>query len=458
MLHTTINSASLQDFKASLRGELIGPGDEGYNSARRVWNGMIDKYPALIARCADVSDVVQAVQFAHNQDLPVAVRGGGHSFAGSGTCDEGIVIDLSHMKSVQVDPVKRTSWVQAGVTLGEFVRETQKFGLGTPVDTASETGLSGLTLGGGMGWLMGKYGLSIDNLLSVHIVTADGQVLTANATEHADLFWGVRGGGGNFGIVTAFEFQLHPVAPLLAGMIVYPVAKAREVLHFYREFTHTAPDELTVGVGLTSTPDGLPMIALVPCYCGPLEEGERFVESIRALGSPLVDLIRPMSYLELISILDALVPRGRHYYSKARSLQNLSDEMLETVLDYGLARPSPLAQVVLQHVHGTASRVDPTETAFALRDEHYSLQIMTSWVEDTANEADTHIKWTRALWTAMEPFAMDGTYINFLGSESEGLAPVQASYGANYERLVTLKNKYDPTNFFRINQNIKPTV
>ncbi len=456
MFHSTISSALLQDFKANLHGELTGPNDEGYDSARRVWNGMIDRYPALIVHCADISDVTRAIQFAERQHLPVAVRSGGHSFAGSGTCDGGIVIDLSPMKRVQIDPVKRTAWVQAGLTLGEFIRETQAFGLASPVGTASETGLAGLTLGGGLGWLMGKYGLTIDNLLAVDIVTADGRVLRASATEHADLFWGVRGGGGNFGIVTAFEFQLHPVGPLLAGMVVHPLDRMREILNFYREFTRTAPDELTIGTGLATMPNGLLRAALVLCYCGPLEEGERLIEPVRTFGSPLVDAIRPMSYLELISMLDAFVPRGRHYYSKACSLKHLNDEALKMIIDYGSASPSPLTQVILQHVHGAASRVDPAGTAFALREEHYPLQIMTAWDEDTAS--DTYIQWTRALWKAMEPFAVDGTYINFLGSDEEGPAPVRASYGANYERLVALKNGYDPTNFFHINQNIKPTL
>jgi hypothetical protein len=454
----TITPESLQDFKAGLHGQLISPSDEGYDSARRVWNGMIDKYPALIVRCTDVSDVTRAVQFADRQHLPVAVRGGGHSFAGSGTCDDGIVIDLSPMKRVQIDPIKHTAWVQAGVTLGEFIRETQTFGLAAPVGTASETGLAGLTLGGGLGWLMGKYGLTIDNLLAVDIVLADGRVLRASATEHADLFWGVRGGGGNFGIVTAFEFQLHQVGPLLAGMVLHPLDRAREVLDFYREFTRTAPDELTAGAGLATMPNGTSGAALVLCYCGPLEEGERLIEPVRTFGSPLIETIRPMSYLELISMLDAFVPRGRHYYSKAHSLKQLDDEALKTITDYSSACPAPLTQVILQHVHSAAIRVDPTQAAFALREEHYPLQIMTAWDQGTASEADTYIRWTRAFWTAMEPFAANGTYINFLGSEEEGLAPVRASYGINYERLVALKNKYDRTNFFHLNQNIKPTT
>ncbi len=456
MFQTKINPTTIQNFKANLHGELIVLGDDTYESARRVWNGMIDKYPALIAHCVDVADVVMAVQFARDQNLEVAVRGGGHSFAGNGTCDGGLVIDLSPMKRVQVDPVRRTASVQAGVTLGECLHETQKFGLGIPVGTVSETGLAGLTLGGGAGWLMGKYGLTIDSLLAVEIVTADGRVLKASTTEHPDLFWAVRGGGGNFGIVTTFEFRLHPVGSLLTGMVTYPVARAREVLRLYREFTRTAPDELTAGVALASTPDGLPMVALVPCYCGSLAQGQRLLEPLRRLGTPLVNLVRPMSYLELVSMLDPIVPRGRHYYSKAHSLKSPTDEVFEIMIEAHSGRPSPWTQIVLQHIHGTASRVEPTATAFALREEYHSLQIMASWTED-ATEADTHIKWARGLWTATEPFATSGTYINFLGSEEDEAAAVRASYGANYERLVCVKNAYDPTNFFHLNHNIKPT-
>jgi hypothetical protein len=455
MFDIAINAEDLQHFKERLHGELIDPGDDGYENARRVWNGMIDKYPALIARCADASDVVRAVQFARRQDLPVAVRGGGHSYAGNSTCDGGIVIDLSRMKRVQVDPATRTAWVQAGLTLGEFVHETQAFGLATTVGTASETGLAGLTLGGGIGWLMGKYGLTIDSLLAVEIVTADGRVLRASATEHADLFWGVRGGGGNFGIVTAFQFRLHPVGPVLAGTVLHPVDRAREVLRFYREFSSTAPDELTAFAGLVTAPDGLPVVSISLCYCGPLEEGERLIAPVRTFGQPIVDLIRPMSYLELISMLDAVVPRGRHYYSKARSLKQLSDEALETMIEYRSARPSPLALIVINHVHGAACRVGPTETAFALREEHYAVQIMTAWEE---GEASKYITWARACWTALEPFATREAYLNLMSDAGEEPVLVQTAYGANYERLVALKITYDPTNVFQINQNIKPTV
>jgi len=329
---------ALRDFRASLHGELILPDDDGYDSARRVWNGMIDNYPALIIRCANRADVTHAVEFGRLQHLPVAVRGGGHSVSGKSVCDEGIVIDLSQMKGMRVDPVTCTARAEAGLTLGEFVREIQLFGLVTTTGTVAGTGLSGLTLGGGLGWFMGKYGLTIDNLLSVDIVTADGQVKRASATEHPDLFWGVRGGGGNFGIVTAFEFQLHAVGPVLAGKVVYPMSRAREVLRFYREYTSSVPDELTAYAALLTTPDGLPAIAINLCFCGSLDAGERLVEPVRKFGPPLVDLIRPKSYLKLITQADAGAPDGRHYYETARMLKDLSDEAIETIADYGLVQ------------------------------------------------------------------------------------------------------------------------
>jgi hypothetical protein len=444
---------ALRDFRASLHGELILPDDDGYDSARRVWNGMIDKYPALIIRCANRADVTHAVEFGRLQHLPVAVRGGGHSVSGKSVCDEGIVIDLSQMKGIRVDPVTCTARAEAGLTLGEFVREIQLFGLVTTTGTVAGTGLSGLTLGGGLGWFMGKYGLTIDNLLSVDIVTADGQVKRASATEHPDLFWGVRGGGGNFGIVTAFEFQLHAVGAVLAGKVVYPMSRAREVLRFYREYTSSVPDELTAYASLMTTPDGLPAIAINLCFCGSLDAGERLVEPVRRFGPPLVDLIRPKSYLKLITQADAGAPDGRHYYEKARTLKELSDEAIETIADYGAACTSPYSLVLIQHVHGEASRVSPTETAFALREESYVMSIVAAW---EAGQAHLHRAWARTFWTAMQPFASSGVYVNFLGNEGE--ERVRAAYGVNYERLVALKNTYDPTNFFSLNQNIRPTV
>src|SRR6266487_385072 len=453
MLAYALPPIVLQDLKASLRGELICPNDRGYNASRKVWNGMIDTYPALIVRCADVVDVVHAVQFARDSHLLVAVRGGGHSVSGSSVCDGGMVIDLSRMKGIWIDPEQKTAWAQAGLTLGEFVQATQAYGLATTTGTVGGTGLAGLTLGGGLGWFMGKYGLTIDNLLSVELVTADGRVLRANATEHPDLFWGVRGGGGNFGIVTALEYQLHPVGPVLAGKVVYSMEHAREVLRFYREYTRTAPDELTAYASLMTTPGGLPAIAINLCYCGPLEAGERLVEPIRKFGAPLVDLIRPRSYLKLISLADTGAPAGRHYYEKARTLKRLSDEAIETIANSGSSCTSPSSLVLLQHVHGAASRVGSTETAFALRGDSYVICILAAW---DGGEADRHMAWARASWKALEPFASLGVYVNFL--DNEGGGRVRAAYRGNYQRLVALKNTYDPTNFFALNQNITPAM
>jgi FAD/FMN-containing dehydrogenase len=444
---------ALGDFRASLLGEVILPDDEGYHSARRVWNGMIDAYPAMIIRCANRADVACAVEFAHLQQLPVAVRGGGHSACGQSVCDEGMVIDLSQMKSIQVDPLTCTARAEAGLTLGEFVRELQPFGLLTTTGTVAGTGLAGLTLGGGLGWLMGKYGLTIDNLLAADMVTADGRVLRASATEHPDLFWGLRGGGGNFGIVTAFKFQLHPVGPLLSGKVVYPLSKAREVLRFYREYTSSLPDELTAYASLLTMPGGQPAIAINLCFCGALDAGERLVEPVRRFGSPLVETIRPKFYLKLVTQADAGAPPGRHYYEKARTLSHLSDEAIEAIADAGAACTSPSSLILIQHVHGEASRVGPTETAFALREQSYVVSVLAAW---DGGEAARHVAWTRACWRALSPFASGGVYVNFLGNEGE--ERVRAAYGVNYERLVALKNKYDPTNFFSRNQNIRPTV
>jgi hypothetical protein len=450
-LHPTV----LQDLKAGLHGELICPNDHGYHATRKVWNGRIDKYPALIARCADAVDVVKSVQFGRVHHLPVAVRGGGHSLSGSSVCDGGIVIDLSCMKGICIDPEKRTAWAQAGLTLGEFVQATQAYGLATTTGTVGGTGLAGLTLGGGLGWFMGKYGLTVDNLLSVDLVTADGRVLRASASEHPDLFWGIRGGGGNFGIVIAFEFQLHPVGPVLAGKVVYPLERAREVLRFYRKYTSTAADELTAYACLSTTPGGLPAIAINLCYCGSLEEGERAVSPLRKFGTPLVDLIRPKSYLKMLTLADRGAPAGRSYYEKAHTLSDLSDAAIEALVEYGRACTSPWSQVLIQHIHGAASRVSPRETAFALREESYVVSIVAAWDDGEASQTDRHIGWTRACWRAMEPLASPGVYVNFLGDEGQGR--VRAAYGINYERLAAIKNRYDPTNCFSLNQNIAPS-
>ena len=454
MLEQAQYPTNLPNSANHLHGELIRPNHRSYDVARKVWNGMVDKYPALIVRCADQADVVSAIRFAQSQHLSAAVRSGGHSLSGGSTCDGGIVIDLSRMKHMSIDPERSTAHAQAGLTLAEFVQATQEFSLATTTGTVGGTGLAGLTLGGGLGWLMGKYGLTIDNLLSVDLVTAGGYLLRASAGENPDLFWGVRGGGGNFGIVTSFEFQLHPVSSVLAGKVMYPITKAREVLRFYRDYTSSAPDELTASACLSTTSTGLQVIGINLCYCGSLAEGERAISAVRKFDTPILDLIRPRSYLNLISQADAGAPYGRCYYQKASTLTHLSDEAIETIVDFSARCTSPFSHVLLQHVHGAATRIDPTETAFALREESYVMSIVAAW--DGGETAERHIDWVEAFWSGMEPFVSSGVYANFLGNEGEGR--VRAAYGVNYERLVALKNTYDPTNFFALNQNIKPTI
>jgi FAD/FMN-containing dehydrogenase len=451
----TLELSIMPSLKTRLRGQAILQQDELYDEARRVWNGRIDKYPFMIVRCLDVTDVLAAIEFAKDWNMPVAVRSGGHSMVGYSVLDGGIVIDLSRMKGMWIDPVKRVAEVQAGLTLGEFVRQTQAYGLATTTGTVAGTGVGGLTLGGGIGWLMGKYGMTIDNLLSADLITADGQILTASAREHPELFWGLRGGGGNFGIVTSFEFQLHEIGPVLAGKVVYPLAKAREVLSFYRELTSKAPDELTAYAVLESTSTGLPVIVINLCYAGNLNEGARLVEPLKNFGSPMVDLIHMRPYMQTIS-RDVGAPDGRHYYEKAYSLKGLSDEVIDIVAEYSASRISPHSQILIQHVHGEASRVSNSATAFALRDIPYVMNIVAAWDTHEADQAEQHMQWAYKLQAALEPFTEKGVYTNFLGDEGE--EQIRSSYSTNYERLVALKNTYDPTNFFQLNQNIKPTL
>jgi FAD binding domain/Berberine and berberine like len=450
---TATTGTSFQMLKAHVCGEVMCPDDQYYDLARRVWNGRIDRYPTLIVRCINLTDVLTALEFARQQDLVVAVRSGGHSMVGHSVCDGGLVIDLSPMKGIWIDPDTRMVRAQAGLTLGEFVRPTQAFGLATTTGTVSGTGLGGLTMGGGIGWLMGSYGLTIDILLSAELVTADGYVLTANTHENPDLFWGIRGGGGNFGIVTPFEFQLHPVGSVLAGKVVYPLAKAREVLHLYREYTAAAPDELTAYAVLTTTSKGLPVIAISLCFCGELAVGERLIELLRKVGPPLADLIGVNPYHKTLSS-DASAPPGRHYDEKAFSLNSLSDEVIEIIAEYATTRTSPYSLVLIQHVHGQASRASPTATAFALREIPYVMNVVAAWNAQEASSAEKHLAWTHSFQKVLHPYVASGVYSNFL--DDEGEAPVRASYRANYRRLAALKNIYDTTNLFHLNQNIIP--
>ncbi len=449
-----VSGAALKDFKAILRGELLCPTDQGYDQARKVWNGMIDKRPALIARCAGAADVIHSVRFAREHDLLVSVRGGGHNVAGKSVCDGGLMIDLAPMKGIRVDPVRRTARAQPGLKLGEFDRETQAFGLATTLGVATDTGVAGLTLGGGTGWLNGKYGLACDNLISVDVVTADGQLLTASATENADLFWGVRGGSGNFGVVTSFEFHLHPIGPVLGGAVFYPMSKGRAALRFFHELSSTCPDEVSTIAVLMAGPDGTPAVAIGACYCGRLDQGEKVLKPLKTFDSSLADLITPRSYVEMQSLFDEAFLPGRLYYWKTSNIRELSEPAIETLLGYGRRMPTPLSQIYFQQWHGAASRVGMSETAFPHRYDHYEGGALAGW-EDPA-DTEKCMRWVRECWEAMQPFYDRSNYSNDLGEEGE--QRVREAYGPNYERLVALKSKYDPINLFRLNANIKLTV
>jgi hypothetical protein len=443
----------IDTFKPSLRGELVQPTDDGYEDARKVWNGMTDKRPGLIVQCAGVADVMKAVAFARDKELLIAVRGGAHSVAGHSVCDGGVLIDLSHMKSVRVDPAKRTARAEGGAKWGDFDHETQAFGLATTGGTNSDTGIGGLTLGGGLGWLAGKYGLTCDNLMSADVVTADGRLHTASPTDNADLFWGLRGGGGNFGIVTSFEYRLHQVGQVLGGMVIHPFARAREVLKFYSAFSRSIPDELNTVCALLTSPDGEPVVAIAVCYNGSLDRGEAVLRPLREFGPPLADLIGPMPYLAVQTMLDASFPRGRQYYWKAHLIQEISDIAIDVIVQYFSTVKSPFTVLGFQQLGNAANRVGKDETAFSHRDALYDFLMLAGWEDSAA--ADPNIEWTRRLYEDMRPTLHAGVYVNAVGADSG--QDVKAAYRAEtYERLVTLKRKYDPTNLFRLNPNIAP--
>jgi hypothetical protein len=448
-----VQEAAIERFQASLRGRLLRPGEEVYEEGRRLWNGMFDRRPALIARCAGTADVIHAVNFARDNELPVAVRGGGHSFPGHSVCEGGLVIDLAPMKGVSVDPGAHIARAQPGVKWLEFDHETQAFGLAITGGTASDTGIAGLTLGGGLGWLSGKYGLTVDNLVSADVVLADGRFLKASATEHPDLFWGLRGGGGNFGVVTSFEYRLHAVGPTIhGGMAAYALGEAKAVLRSYREFSKAAPDELTAYAAFVTPPGGETVVALFCCYCGPLARGEATIRPLKALASPVQDMLGPMPYVAQQRIFDEGFPAGSHYYSKAGFLPDLSDEAIEVFAEYAATKPSPLSGVLVQTVRGMAGRVRPDAMAFAHRTFPYAPLIVSQWRD--AAESEENVSWARGFWRALQSFAGDGVYVNDLGPDDEDR--VRMAYGANYPRLALLKRQYDPNNLFRLNPNIKP--
>jgi FAD/FMN-containing dehydrogenase len=461
----TIPDESLAALQVGVRGDLLQPHNEGYKSARQVWNGMIDRRPALIVRCTGTADVIAAINFAHTHNLLLSVRGGGHNAAGYAVNEGGLVIDLSPMKGIRVDPQARRAWAAGGVTWGDLDHETQPFGLAVPGGVVSTTGIAGLTLGGGFGWLRRKYGLSCDNLLSADVVTVEGKLVKASETENADLFWALRGGGGNFGIVTSFEYRLYPVGPqVMAAIVFYPFEAAAQVMTGWRDFMATAPDEISSNLALWSippTPDWpeemhwQPMTAVVAMYSGSVEEGQRAMQPLRQLATPLADASQPLPYTALQQMFDPFFPEGDlHYYWKSLNLNNLNDEAIEALIGYAGKRPSVMNLIDLWALGGAVSRVAATDTAFGDRSTPFSMVLNSCWADPADTQAN--IAWTRALWSAMQPFSPGSIYLNFPGLGEEGDALVEQAYGVNYERLVAIKQKYDPGNLLRMNQNIDP--
>ena len=450
-----VPESAVQKFRESLRGQSFCPGEQGYDAVRTVPNAMIDRRPAIIARCAGAADVIACVRFAREHDVLVSVRGGGHSVAGKSVCDGGLMIDLSAMKGIRVDPVRRTVRAEAGLKLSEFDRETQAFGLATTLGLVPNTGISGLTLGGGFGNLMAKYGLALDNVIGVDVVTADGGLLTANASENEDLFWGVRGSSGNLGIVTSLEYRLHEVGPVLGGAVFYPVAKTKDVLGFFHEFAETIPDELVIQGGAFTTPDGVQVFGVAACYCGSsLSEGEKVLSPLRKFDSPIADIIGVMSYLQVQSMFEPFFPPGRYTYVKSNFIRALNDEAIQAMAEYAGKSPSPYTFApFIEHWHGAPTRVGVTDTAFAHRHYSYNFLAWSSW--ESPSDSEKNIQWTRECWEAMRPFLATGSYVNYVSDEGDAFA--RAAYGPNYDRLVALKNRYDPTNFFRMNHNIQPS-
>ncbi len=457
-----IDDASVADLEASFRGELVRPTDPAYEDQRTVWNGSIDRRPGLVARCAGVADVRAAVRFARDRDLLTAVRGGGHSFPGLSVCDGGIVVDLSAMKGIRVDPETQTVRAQAGVLLGELDQETQAFGLAVPAGIVTHTGLAGLTLGGGIGWVMRKYGLTIDQLVSVDVVTADGAYVKASEDTNPDLFWGVRGGGGNFGVVTEFEFRLNPLGPeVVAGPVFWPMEQAESVLRFYRDWIADAPDELMTIVVQRKAPAlpvvppdlvGKRVIAVVACYAGSVEDGEKVVRPLKTFGSPVLDLCMPKPFLVHQGMFDPSFRRGWWYYVRSCDVGELNDDVIGVMVEHGESIASPVTSVALWQMGGAVARVGERETAFNGRHAGFTFNINGN--SESAVGFDAERTWARSYWSALEP-NHTSVYVNFLMEEGE--ERIRQAYGAEkYERLKSLKREYDPTNFFRLNQNITP--
>lgn len=460
---TTDIDTRIPQLRSTLRGAAIGPEDPAYDEARTVWNALIDRRPALIARCAGVADVVAAVNFAREHRLLVSVKGAGHNIAGNAVCDGGLMIDLSPMKSVHVDPVAKTARVEPGCTLADFDHEAQAFGLATPVGYNSTTGIAGLTLGGGFGWLSRRYGLACDNLHSADVVTADGQLRHASKNENADLFWAVRGGGGNFGVVTSFEFDLHPVGPeVLSGLLIYPLEDAAEVFREYREFAARAPDEVTAWCVLRHAPPlpfvpeewhGERVLIIAAFYAGSMADGEAALQPLREIGSPIVDVIGPHPYAAWQQAFDPLLGPGARNYWKSHNFVDFTDGMIDNFIQGAKSMPTPLSEIAIAQLGGAINRVPTGATAYPHRDAKFLMNLHTRW-EDPAQDREC-IAWARDLYDAMTPHATGGVYVNFIPEE---VGQERAAYRENYDRLVELKNRYDLMNLFRLNQNIRPTA
>jgi FAD/FMN-containing dehydrogenase len=451
----SVDTATLAQLAPGFTGRLLRPTDAEYEDARRVHNGLVDKRPALIARCRGVADICDAVKLARALNLEVAVRGGGHNVAGHATIDGGLMIDLAPMKGIYVDPRARVTRAQGGVLWTEFNRETQVHGLATTGGVVGSTGIAGLTLGGGLGWLMPKYGLALDNLRSAEIVMADASVKHASADENADLFWAIRGGGGNFGIAASFEYDVHPVGPIIAGgLVAHPHAKAMDVLKFFREHCASAPDELMLVAGLISAPDGsgAKLAAIVAAHCGSLPDGEAALRPFKAFGPPVMDAMGPIPYCAQNALFDAALPRGALNYWKSQFLTDLSDEAVRVLVDRFESCESPMSQVLIEHFHGAASRVPVSATACPLRVSGFNVAIISQWMDPREN--DRCIVWCRGTFDALKPFLAETRYVNYLDHDEAG-DPAAAAYGVNYTRLRELKAKYDPENFFHANVNIR---
>jgi FAD/FMN-containing dehydrogenase len=460
----TLDAQATEAFVQGVRGTVLRPGDPGYDDARAIWNGLIDRRPALIVQCTGAADVVDTVNFARDQNLLLSIKGGAHNVAGNAVNDGGVVIDLSQMRGVHVDPATKTVRAQGGATWGDMDRETQLFALAVPGGVVSTTGIGGLTLHGGVGHLRRKHGLSIDNLVSVDIVCADGQLRRASATENDDLFWAVRGAGSNFGVVTSFEFQAHPLGPMLmVGAVFYPLADARALLPAWRDYMATAPEELSSVALCWNVPphepfpaehQGKEVLIIAAAYAGSLDDGEPVVQPLRELGEPMIDLSGPWPWLGLQSGFDGLFPKGEFRYWKSRALAELSEAAIDEIVDWASRRPTPITDIVIWHHGGAMSRVEETATAYGGRATPFLVTGEVNWTD--ASQNDEGIAWGREFWAAMGKHSTGGIYLNFpgLGEEKEEL--VRAGYGANYDRLAALKAKYDPTNLFRMNMNITP--